>query len=43
VFIRYLAAGREGSILRATTTIDRIGANTMAISVRSPMTRSGWL
>lgn len=34
VFVRYLAAGREGSILRATTTIDRIGATTIAITVR---------
>lgn len=34
VFVRYLAPGREGSILQATTTIDRIGAATIALSVR---------
>jgi uncharacterized protein (TIGR00369 family) len=34
VFIRYLAPAREGSTLRATTTIDRAGASTIAATVR---------
>jgi uncharacterized protein (TIGR00369 family) len=34
VFIRYLAPAREGSTLRATTTIDRAGASTVAATVR---------
>jgi uncharacterized protein (TIGR00369 family) len=34
VFIRYLAPAREGSTLRATTTIDRVGASTVAATVR---------
>jgi acyl-CoA thioesterase len=34
VFIRYLAAAREGSTLRATTTIDRLGRSTVAATVR---------
>jgi uncharacterized protein (TIGR00369 family) len=33
VFIRYLAPAREGSTLRATTTIDRAGASTVAATV----------
>ena len=34
VFVRYLAPAREGSTLRATTTVDRVGATTIALSVR---------
>ena len=34
VFIRYVAPAREGSTLRATTTIDRIGSSTVAATVR---------
>jgi uncharacterized protein (TIGR00369 family) len=34
VFIRYLAAAREGSTLRATTSIDRVGSSMIAMTVR---------
>ena len=34
IFVRYLATAREGSTLRATTTIDRLGSRMIAISVR---------
>jgi uncharacterized protein (TIGR00369 family) len=34
IFIRYLAAAREGSTLRATTSIDRVGSTTIALTVR---------
>ena len=34
MFIRYVAAGRIDSILRATTTIDRVGRSTIAVTVR---------
>jgi uncharacterized protein (TIGR00369 family) len=34
VFIRYVAPAREGSTLRATTTIDRLGSSMIAMTVR---------
>lgn len=34
IFIRYLAAAREGSTLHATTKIDRVGKATIAMTVR---------
>jgi uncharacterized protein (TIGR00369 family) len=34
MFIRYVAAAHEGSTLRATTTIDRLGSSMIAVTVR---------
>lgn len=34
MFVRYLAAARGGSTLRATTTVDRIGSSSIAMTVR---------
>jgi acyl-CoA thioesterase len=34
MFVRYLAAAREGSTLYATAIVDRIGSTTIAITVR---------
>jgi acyl-CoA thioesterase len=34
MFVRYVAAAREGSTLYATATVDRVGAKTMALTVR---------